>query len=504
MNRKSIFIIAVIIVVIILIISKCNCRSETNINTNKVVKFVNPPIKQADVPFSDFVVDASRGDTIMYSSGSVLLFPPDAFVDKNGNVVKGNINIKYREFSNPVDQFLSGIPMDYDSGGVKYTFESAGMVDIQAFKNGEPVFVNKNKKPEINLATSNIDPAQNLYYLDTVSQQWVNSGKSEILELGKSNLVVKNPVIETNEVPKPVQPHKVNEELPIIKVTIDSGSFAELMAYNNLKFQLDKSEKSFNGEDSKIVWDDIKLKKGSQYGIYNIQFIKASEKINKSVEYKVRPVLEEKDYAKAIRIYDNQLKKYNQKLEARKLIEKANKAQYLKDSLENNKIVWENERTEKLNKIIEAKNAQIEKINAETLEHNKYVANENLTRRTFRNFSFDQFGIWNCDIPIIYNNTITVQSNFVNNNGEPIKMYSANIFIKNFNGYFQILNNKTKVSKDNENMIVGICDGRFAYINYEDFKKLNINADTKSQTFPMQIVSEENNHYAYIRNIVMQ
>jgi len=267
---------------------------------------------------------------------------------------------------------------------------------------------------------------------------------------------------------------------------------------------LDKSEKSFNGEDTKIVWDDIKLKKGSQYGIYNIQFIKASEKINKSVEYKVRPVLEEKDYAKAIRIYDNQLKKYNQKLEARKLIEKANKAQYLKDSLENNKIVWENERTEKLNKIIEAKNAQIEKINAETLEHNKYVANENLTRRTFRNFSFDQFGIWNCDIPIIYNNTITVQSNFVNNNGEPIKMYSANIFIKNFNGYFQILNNKTQVSKDNENMIVGVCDGRFAYINYDDFKKLNINTDTKSQTFPMQIVSEENNHYAYIRNIVMQ
>jgi hypothetical protein len=161
MKRRNIFIIAAIIIVIILIISKCNCGSKTN----TVAKFVNPPIHQADVPFSDYVVDASRGDTIIYSSGSVLLFPPVAFVDKNGNVVKGNINIKYREFSNPVDQFLSGIPMDYDSGGVHYTFESAGMCDIQAFKNGEPVFVNKNSKPEINLATANIDPAQNLYYL---------------------------------------------------------------------------------------------------------------------------------------------------------------------------------------------------------------------------------------------------------------------------------------------------------------------------------------------------
>jgi len=499
MKRRNIFIIAAIIVVIILIISKCNCRSKTN----TVVNFVHPPIQQADVPFSDYVVDASRGDTIMYSSGSVLLFPPDAFVDKNGNVVKGNINIKYREFSNPVDQFLSGIPMDYDSGGVHYTFESAGMVDIQAFKNGEPVFVNKNNKPEINLATSNIDPAQNLYYLDTVSQQWVNRGKSEILELGKSNLVVKNPVAETEDIPKPVQPYKVDEELPIIKVTIDSGSFAELMAYNNLKFQVDKSENRFNGEDSKIVWDDIKLKKGSQYGIYNIQFTKASEKINKSVEYKVRPVLEEKDYAKAIRIYDQQLKTYNQKLESRKLVEKDKKAQYLKDSIENLKIVWENERTEKLNKIIEAKNAQIEKINAETLEHNKYVDNENLTRSTFRNFAFDQFGIWNCDNPIIYNNSISVQSNFVNKNGEPIKMYSANLFIRNFNGYFRILNNKSQFSTDKENMIVGVCDGRFAYINYEEFKKLNINANTKSLTIPMNVVSEENNNYNFIHNLVM-
>ncbi len=499
MNRKSILIIAAIIVLIILIISKCNCRSETN----TVVKFVHPPIEQADVPFSDFVVDASRGDTIMYSSGSVLLFPPDAFVDKNGNVVKGNINIKYREFSNPVDQFLSGIPMDYDSGGVKYTFESAGMCDIQAFKNGEPVFVNKNSKPEINLATTNIDPAQNLYYLDTVTQQWVNRGKSDILVLGKSNLEVKNPVIETDDLPKPVQPYKVDGELPIIKVTIDTGSFAELMAYNNLKFQLDKSENRFNGEDSKIVWDDIKLKKGSKYGMYNIQFIKASENINKSVEYKVRPVLEEKDYAKAIRIYDNQLKKYNQKIEDRKLADKANKAQYLKDSMENLKIAKENEKTERLNKIIEAKNAEIEKINAETLRYNRYVANENFTNRILRNFTFDRFGIWNCDNPIHDSNPILVQPEFVDNVGKPIKLFTAMLFVKNFNGLFELYDYKLPVSRDRENMIVGVYKGRFAYITYEDFKKLNITADTKSQTFPMQMVSEENNNYAFIKKLVM-
>ncbi|MCX6293961.1 MAG: hypothetical protein NT127_06675 [Sphingobacteriales bacterium] len=493
MNRKSILIIAAIIVLIILIISKCNCRSETN----TVAKFVNPPIKQADVPFTDYTVDASKGDTIMYSSGSVLLFPPDAFVDKNGNVVKGDVKIKYREFSNPVDQFLSGIPMDYDSGGVKYTFESAGMCDIQAFKNGEPVFVNKNSKPEINLATSNIDPAQNLYYLDTVSQQWVNRGKSEILVMGKSNVVVKSPIAEEIEVSKPVQPYKVDEELPIIKVTIDSGSFAELMAYNNLKFQLDKSENRFNGEDSKIIWDDIKLKKGSQYGMYNIQFSKASEKINKSVEYKVRPVLEEKDYAKAIRIYDNQLKKYNQKIEARKM---ADKDQYRKDSLE---ITKENNKIDRLNKIIAAKNAMVEKSNAEILARNKSLEKQDLEIRAFRAFAIKSFGVWNCDFPML-SNSIYIQPHFVNKNGEPIKLFLATLFVKNLNASFKIFRNVVPVSLDKENMIVGVCDGRFAFITYAEFKKMNINTNTKSQTFPMQMVSEENNNYAFIKNLFKQ
>ena len=54
-----------------------------------------------------------------------------------------------------------------------------------------------------------------------------------------------------------------------------------------------------------------------------------------------------------------------------------------------------------------------------------------------------------------------------------------------------------------ENMIVGVQDGRFAFITYAAFKKLNINANTKSQVIPMQVLSEENNNYNFIHNLVM-
>ena len=526
MKRRNIFIIAAIILFIIMMIAKCNCNSKTV--TAK--RFVNPPIPAADVPFSDYTVDASKGDTIMYPSGSVLLFPPDAFVDKNGKLIKGKVNIKYREFSNPVDYFLSGIPMGYDSAGVHYTFESAGMCDIQAFKDGQPVFVNKTNKPEINIASANKDLAQNLYVLDTVTKQWVNRGKSEILEVGKKKMTVTNPRLSEIKIPTPVKPFRIADDLPIIKVTIDPESFQELMVYNNLQFQLDKDEKRFNPEDSYIRWDDIKLKKGNMSGIYTILFTKTIADKIKSVEYKVRPVLNDNDYANAMLVYDKQMKDYENKIEARLISDKANRNAYIKDSINNTQIDKDNQKTAQLNKIIEAKNAEIEKINAEVAVKNKIIdaknaemekiksekikalaaalaaqkkntENDNLSNRVLRNFEIDGFGIWNCDKPMPPETFITLQPVFQNTKGDAIDLYSANLFVRDLKGLYQITDNKVEIPRNHENMIVGVSDGRFAYITYDEFKNLQISPDTKIQTFPMHIVSNANNNYEFIKSV---
>ena len=196
MKYRKLLYFAAIIILIILLISKCNCSSKSTVqSTDESVSFVKPPISTVDVPYTDYSVDASKGDTVVYRSGSIILFPPNAFVDENGKPIEGNVQVKYREFADPVDFFLSGIPMDYDSGGVHYNFESAGMCDIRAFKDGEPVYVNKAAKPEINIATQNSDLAQNLYYLDTVSKKWINRGKSLILNVGETDVAVEKPEV---------------------------------------------------------------------------------------------------------------------------------------------------------------------------------------------------------------------------------------------------------------------------------------------------------------------
>ena len=500
MNRRKLLVLVAIIVIVILIIAKCNCRTEPKL----AVKVVNPPIPTADIPFKEYEVDAAKGDTIVYPSGSVLLFPKDAFVDKNGKLIEGKVNIKYREFADPVDQFLSGIPMEYDSAGVKYTFESAGMCDIQAFKDGKPVFVNKENKPVINIVSQNTDLAQNLYFLDTIKKQWINRGKSEVLELGKIKIDTPMQAATATNFQKPIRPSLLDDELPIIKVNIDTASFDELKSYHNLQFQLDKSENRFSPQDATISWDDIKLVKGIKNGLYNIRFSKAFGDYKKSVEYKVKPVLNEKDYAKALLAYDKQMAAYEKKIAAREAADKANREAYVKDSIENSAIDKDNAKTAALNKIIEAKNAEIDAKNKIEEEKEQAIINQNMQNRVRRNFEIDGFGVWNCDRAFIPGSTVTIKPFYVNNNDTALELYAVNLLIKDLNTVVDERTDKIKIPLDATCMMVGVYDGRFAYITYDEFKQLNITKETEKMTIPMHIVGQENNNAEFIRSIVRQ
>src|SRR4051794_24892324 len=81
-----------------------------DIKATDAVPFIHPPLKGVDVPFEHYSFLAEQGDTLFSACGSFLLFPPNSIVDKYGNPVHGKIDINYREFSDPVDFFVSGIP----------------------------------------------------------------------------------------------------------------------------------------------------------------------------------------------------------------------------------------------------------------------------------------------------------------------------------------------------------------------------------------------------------
>jgi hypothetical protein len=132
---------------------------------------INPPFAD-QVRYEKFEINSSKKPTrIVTESGSVIQIPANAFVDFEGKQVNKNIEIKYREFHNAIDFFLSGIPMGYDSAGVNYTFTSAGMFDINAESKGEQLFLKEGKNIDIELV-SNHDEVYNFYTYDTVANEW--------------------------------------------------------------------------------------------------------------------------------------------------------------------------------------------------------------------------------------------------------------------------------------------------------------------------------------------
>src|SRR4051812_2260586 len=109
-----------IYVCIVLIFTLAGCQTkDKQTQSGKIdeVAYVHPPVKGIDVPYKSYSFIAEQGDTLFHDSGSILVFPGNSIVDKDGKPVKGKVDLLYREFSDPVDFFIAGIPMDYQENG---------------------------------------------------------------------------------------------------------------------------------------------------------------------------------------------------------------------------------------------------------------------------------------------------------------------------------------------------------------------------------------------------
>ncbi|MBI3512093.1 MAG: hypothetical protein HY064_15655 [Bacteroidetes bacterium] len=133
---------------------------------NKIHPLVKEPIPGLNVVKNIYSENALTGGTIEYPSGTKIIIPENAFVDANGNTVKGDVTIDYREFRDPVDIMLSGIPMNYDSAGKKGHFVSAGMFEMNASVDGKEIFLASGKNVQMQFAVVDTARNFNFYRLD--------------------------------------------------------------------------------------------------------------------------------------------------------------------------------------------------------------------------------------------------------------------------------------------------------------------------------------------------
>ncbi|MCW3125736.1 MAG: hypothetical protein JWO03_1394 [Bacteroidetes bacterium] len=453
--------------------------------------FITPPVAQANIATDAYTVDADSATEITYTSGSLLHIPAQAFKDADGKLASGKVTIKYREFHDQKDIFLSGIPMTYDSAGKTYVFESAGMMEITAFQNGRQLLANADKPIKVDMVSNTSEDRYNTYYLDTTSKKWINLnlanldptqfGKKDISEASDSSSVpVKankdlrpqgppatpsDPVVvkyqeEVKKASAAVQAVEKEKPMPIAKaekgktkfhIIVDPAEFPEISMYKGVRFQL-KDETNFDKSSSKIEWEDVKLKKLT--GIdYQVDFTKGSKKMS----VVATPVVDDKDLPAAQKMYDQKFAQYQSKLSDRKAAEEKAKQEY-----------------EARAKDMDAK---MKKAITEQKEKERvYEASLNRTQLVYRTFSVYRFGTYNCDSPVGWPTETSVVASLTSESGEKLDLMCLNLVEKSRNAVFPYQATKgecrdLKYNASKDNMLWAVtADNKLAVVDINSFK----------------------------------
>jgi len=499
----------------------------TSVKPNDTIPCIKPPLSGVDVPYMEYTFVAEKGDTLYYKSGTIILIPPNSVLDKQGNLVKGSVKIKYREFADPIDFFVSGIPMNYDSAGISYQFESTGMCDIQAYKDNNPVFVNPQHKPEIHLASTNPDSRSNLYYLDTVQKKWVNKGKDKVTDLSAAD--------KSNAGPGSLlMPQKADGLRPSFSVEIEPGSMPELQAYNHLEFEIDDDGKTYDPRDSEEQWQGVSVKKGKKYGSYVVTFTN----YNHTVSYLARPVFEGKNYDEAMKLFEKRNDEYKLRVAAKELREKQEKdssdrqiayekkqeeiqaadkekmkkeienmeAENVQIAKQNRDNALENLRIAQFNTLILVRNRKIEAEISKEQEEQKKIeyeeAEKELAEQTIsRTFQLERFGVWNCDNPSLVK-SIQLSALFIDKKGKELKLPYTKVIFKDFNGLMNFPGNLLKVIPGTSSVILSTFEDKLCYISAQEFDKCKIDASTRQYVFTMTVCPTSISSAEEIRKVV--
>lgn len=452
---------------------------------------ITPPISGLDIPYTIYKVKAENGTKLDFKTGSKLSIPKNAFVDANGNRLKGEIELRYREFHNPVDFFLSGIPMTYDSAGVRYHFESAGMMEILAFQDGKSVELAKGKSINVELASVYDGPKYNLYKLDTTKNNWACLGKDNVISNSKSQIAKKVDILENFNSPPPItfvetpkykeietkkaivqkeidkkiaalpkmdsaplKPVKSRKEKFTFNIEVDVQDYPELAIYKGLLFEVGDENKNFKREMYDVTWDAATVKEGNIKGEnYFLTLEKGSKKFN----LVVYPVFEGKNYEIAMKDFQDKFSKYSVLLGKR---------------LEKEKKIAE----EYAQKIADFKNEQIAYERQWKAEQDAQLRAMSNEEKVMRVFSISNFGVFNCDHPGVYPQGVLCSAQLMSDKDKMLKCYSVYLVDKKVNGIFTYQRNPISTfsfNPKNENILWTVDNGVLYWLKPENFKSID-------------------------------
>lgn len=456
-NRTKIIIVVTVLIIVLLSIRNCSCNRQKlgpkpKISRNNYM-LTNPPLPGLNIPYQKFEIDPTEANVLYSKYGAKMNIPADAFLDKEGNIITDKVQLSFREFYNPLDFYMAGIPMDYNDGGIEKVLESGGMVELIAKSNTTELFVNPNSKINVDLYSWTKSKDFNLYDLDKSNGKWVEKGKDSISSSTINEEKKALPSIPP--LPKVATPASFT-------IQDDTKMFPEIEDYKNVHFEpIDISKcKISDAQEMKV--------KPLKNGIFEVTSILKFETFRKENKCLCYLAFEAgKDYNNALSIYQ---KKYAKLIEKRKVI--------------SDKIKFEWDKYYGL-------------INKQNKLKIKDLSGE---EKIIRTLAINNFGFVNCDYPTNYPSGGEINPIYVDENGNVLALNNVVLVVKNTNALFRYVD-KVKYNPSSDNLLWGLTpDNKIAFIKNSDFKTLK-NSITKQKVY-MHIHKEKVKTYEDIANVL--
>jgi hypothetical protein len=132
-----------------------------------------------EVPFEKFEFDVSKGYTFEFDSCTMVTIPPYAFMDSEGTHTRGKVRLEYREFRDPVDALVAGVPMSFRKNGTIHLFISGGMYELKAFKGDQELHSIPGIYIDVDFCLSDTLRPYDFYKFNHKLESWFKVGPAE-------------------------------------------------------------------------------------------------------------------------------------------------------------------------------------------------------------------------------------------------------------------------------------------------------------------------------------
>lgn len=231
---------------ITIILTACNNEPVSNDKENSLDVYKN--IYSVDnLQTQKFTINNNSDNIVTGESGTKVRIYKNTFVDSNGNIINGKVDVQLIEALKPIDMVLGNLTTTFN----KKPLETGGMIYINAFSNKKELNIASDKSILIKMPTDSVLVGMSVFEgkQDSLGIKWINPIK---LPVGDTTDGISSETFERT----------TNITYSVDGFENDTENFPEIV----------------NNEVSRIAWegDGLKIKNDSVFKIkkYTVRFYK--------------------------------------------------------------------------------------------------------------------------------------------------------------------------------------------------------------------------------------